>query len=87
MRTVPFISTQIDSNTKARAAQVLANMGLSMSDVIQLLIQHIADEQQLPIALQSPNAVTRQAMNELETGQGQSLETIDALMADLHADD
>ena len=87
MRTVRSISTQIDSDTKARAAQVLANMGLSMSDVIRLLIQHIADEQQLPIALQSPNAVTRQAMNELKTGPGQSLETLDALMADLHADD
>jgi DNA-damage-inducible protein J len=87
MRDFHSTSTRIDSDTKARAAQVLANMGLSMSDVIRLLIQHIADEQQLPAALQNPNAVTRQAMSELETGHGQSSETIDALMADLHADD
>ncbi|MBV5309665.1 type II toxin-antitoxin system RelB/DinJ family antitoxin [Chromatium okenii] len=87
MRDFHSTPTRIDSDTKARAALVLANMGLSMSDVIRLLIQHIADEQQLPVALQSPNAVTRQAMSELETGHGQSSETIDALMADLHADD
>jgi len=34
-----------------------------------------------------PNATTRQAVTELEAGKGKCFNTIDDLMADLHAED
>ena len=34
-----------------------------------------------------PNATTRRAMAELEAGKGKRFASVEALMADLHADD
>lgn len=56
----------IDSETKARAAAVLSAMGLSVSDAIRLMLRRIADEKRLPFAVQVPNAVTAEAIEELE---------------------
>jgi len=62
-------------------------MGLSVSDAIRLLMLRIADEQRLPFAVKVPNAKTRAAIAELEAGKGKRFTSVDALMADLHADD
>ncbi|MGE7414301.1 type II toxin-antitoxin system RelB/DinJ family antitoxin [Methylobacterium tarhaniae] len=62
-------------------------MGLSVSDAIRLLMLRIADERRLPFDVEIPNATTREAIAELEEGRGTRLSGIDALMADLHADD
>ena len=47
----------------------------------------VADERRLPFEVRAPNATTREAIEELETGKGKSFATVEALMADLHADD
>lgn len=73
--------------TKERATDALEAMGLSISDAIRLLMLRIADEQRLPFDVKVPNAATREAMAELEAGKGARFDSIDALMADLHADD
>jgi DNA-damage-inducible protein J len=62
-------------------------MGLSISDAIRLLMLRIADERRLPFEVKVPNAKTRKAIAELEAGKGKRLPSVDALMADLHADD
>jgi DNA-damage-inducible protein J len=46
----------------------------------------IADERRLPFEVKVPNATTRQAMAELEAGKGKRFANVEALMADLHAD-
>lgn len=66
---------------------MLEAMGLSISDAIRLLMLHIADERRLPFDVKVPNATTRKAIAELEPGKSQSLIGVDALMADLSADD
>ena len=67
---------------------MLAAMGLSIPDAIRLLMRRIADEGRLPFEVKVPNrTTTRQAIAELEAGQGQRFNSIDELMADLHADD
>lgn len=82
-----YVRARIDRATKERAADVLEAMGLSISDAIRLLMLHIADERRLPFDVKVPNATTRKAIAELETGKSRSFIGVDALMADLSADD
>lgn len=82
-----YVRARIDTGTKERAAEALEAMGLSISDAIRLLMLRIADERRLPFEVKVPNATTRKAMAELESGKGKSFASVEALMADLHADD
>jgi len=82
-----YVRARIDTNTKQRAAEALEAMGLSISDAIRLLMLRVADERRLPFEVKVPNATTRKAMAELEAGKGKSFASVEALMADLHADD
>ncbi len=82
-----YVRARIDSDTKTRASHALASMGLSVSDAIRLLMLRIADEQRLPFEIKAPSAISRQALDEIQTGQVQRFATVDDLMADLHAED
>ncbi len=82
-----YVRARIDSATKERAADALEEMGLSISDAIRLLMLRIADERRLPFEVKVPNATTRKAIAELEAGKGKSFGSIEALMAEMNADD
>ena len=82
-----YVRARIDARTKERAADALATMGLSISDAIRLLMRRVADERRLPFEVKVPNATTREAIAELEAGKGKRLACVDALLADLNADD
>lgn len=82
-----YVRARIDTDTKARAAEALEAMGLSISDAIRLLMLRIADERRLPFKIKAPNTTTRKAMAELEAGKGQRFNSVEDLIADLHADD
>jgi DNA-damage-inducible protein J len=82
-----YVRARIDTATKERAADALEAMGLSISDAIRLLMLRVADERRLPFEIKAPNSTTRKAIAELEAGEGKSFKSIDALMADLNADD
>jgi len=82
-----YVRARIDSQTKERAADALEAMGLSISDAIRLLMLRIADERRLPFEVRVPSATTRKAIADLEAGKGKCFASVDALMADLHADD
>lgn len=81
-----YVRARIDTATKDRAAVALEAMGLSISDAIRLLMTRVADERRLPFAVKAPNATTRKAIKELQAGKGKKIQTLDALMADLNAD-
>lgn len=82
-----YVRARIDSDTKDRAAQALEAMGLSISDAIRLLMMRVADDRRLPFEVRAPNATTRKAIKELEAGKGKKFKSLDALMADLNAND
>jgi len=82
-----YVRARIDAETKERAAAALETMGLSISDAIRLLMRRVADERRLPFEVKVPNATTREAIVELEAGKGKRLANVDALLADLNADD
>ena len=83
MRADTIVQARIDSDIKARAAEALEALGLSVSDAIRLLLVRIAEEKCLPFTDRVPNAVTTKAINELESGKGKRFDTPDDLFQDL----
>jgi DNA-damage-inducible protein J len=82
-----LVTTRINENIKQEAADVLATMGLTVSDAVRLLLTKIAREKSLPFELWQPNAETVAAMQEARSGKLQSFDSIDDLMASLNAKD
>ena len=81
------VPVDIDKETERRASEVLAESHMSLSDGIRLFIQWTAAERRLPFVVDVPNKETREAIAELEAGKGKSFDTVEELMAELHADD
>jgi len=83
MSTDTVVRARIDSDTKARATEALNAMGLSVSDVIRLVLLRVAEEKRLPFIVQVPNATTVEAMKELDDGKGQRFDSAEELFRDL----
>jgi len=82
MSATEIVRARIDHDTKQRASAALADMGLSVSDAIRLLMLRIADEKRLPFDVKVPNAKTRAAMAELEAGKGKTYTSADEMFKD-----
>ena len=82
-----MVRARIDTATKEKAADALADMGLSVSDAIRLMLVRVAEERRLPFVVKVPNKKTLRAIAELEAGKGKKFGTVAELMADLNADD
>ena len=82
-----LVQTRIDGAIKEEAAAVLAAMGLTVSDAVRLMLTKIAHEHALPFDPLIPNATTIAAMKEARAGNLAKFDSVEALMADLHADD
>ena len=82
-----IVRARIDGQVKQEAAHVLAEMGLTVSEAIRLMLIRVAAEKALPFPVRVPNAETAAAMRELERGEGSKAENVQALLADLNADD
>lgn len=82
-----YVRARIDTDTKQRASEALEAMGLSISDAIRLLMLRVAEERRLPFEVRVPSVLTREAIAELESGQGKRFDSVEELMHDLHAND
>jgi DNA-damage-inducible protein J len=69
------------------ASSVLAAMGLTVSDAFRLLLTRIAREKMLPFEPLVPNETTIAAMREARAGNLRSFDSVEALMANLNAED
>jgi DNA-damage-inducible protein J len=61
-----LVQTRINGQIKAEAAAALAEMGLSVSDAVRLMLTRVAKDKALPFEVWQPNATTLQAMREAE---------------------
>lgn len=61
MATDAVVRVRIDGRVKEQAAGVLADMGLSVSDAIRLLLARVAADKALPFEVKVPNATTEAA--------------------------
>jgi DNA-damage-inducible protein J len=82
-----LVQTRIDGKVKEEASAVLAAMGLTVSDAVRLMLTRVAHDKALPFEPLIPNAETVAAMREARAGNLKSYESVDALMADLNAED
>jgi DNA-damage-inducible protein J len=87
MTTNALVQARVDETIKEEAAAVLATMGLTVSDAVRLLLTRVAREKALPFEPLVPNAETVAAMKEARRGKLPAFKSVNALMADLNADD
>lgn len=83
-----LVQARIDGEVKEEAAAVLAAMGLTVSDVVRLLLTRVAREKKLPFEPLMPNTTTIKAMKEVRAGRRLArFNSVEALMVDLREDD
>lgn len=82
-----YVRSRIDKTTKKKAMNALKTMGLTATDAIRLLMEHIAREHCLPIDLEIPNAMTRVAIAEARAGGGRAVGSISELLEEMNAED
>jgi DNA-damage-inducible protein J len=81
------VRARIDGHIKEEASLVLASMGLTVSDAFRMLLTRVAREKALPFEPLVPNETTIAAMREARAGNLEDFDSVEALMADLHAKD
>lgn len=64
MAATAFVRARIDEELKDEAAAVLAQMGLTVSDVVRMTLTRIARDRALPFELKLPNPETQAAIEE-----------------------
>ena len=83
MAATTMVHVRVDESIKNQATETLASMGLTVSDAVRVFLTRVVTEQQLPFALQAPNASTRAAMREARAMVKARFATADALIDDL----
>jgi len=82
-----YITARIEPKLKARAARVLATVGVSTTDAITMFLRQVVLRNGLPFEVRVPNAATRRAIEELESAGARSklkrYATADGMFADV----
>ncbi|MDP3117961.1 MAG: type II toxin-antitoxin system RelB/DinJ family antitoxin [Phenylobacterium sp.] len=84
MASLEMVRARIDADLKREAASALADMGLTVSDAIRLMLIRVATDKALPFEVRTPNATTRAALDAAVRGEVTKVDTFDALLADLN---
>ncbi len=69
-----YITARVEPKLKARAGRVLAKVGVSTTDAITMFLTQVVLKDGLPFDVRVPNAETRKAIGELESGDGERFE-------------
>lgn len=80
-----MLHVRVDEDLKLKAAKTFDAMGLTVSEAVRVFLTRAADGKSLLIEAPQPNAITLAAMQAGDRGEVTEFESIDALMADLHA--
>ena len=68
MAATTFVRARIDETLKDEAAAVLAEMGLTVSDVVRIVLTRVAKEKALPFEMRVPNKLTAETLAKSERG-------------------
>jgi len=66
-----YNNTRVDKQLKARAERVLAQVGVSTTEAVTMLLHQIVLRRGLPFEVRIPNRETIAAMEELDAGKGE----------------
>jgi DNA-damage-inducible protein J len=83
MATSAMVHVRVDVDVKESASATLAEMGLSVSDAVRMMLMRVAAEKALPFDVKVPNAVTVKAMKNADKGKGKRFKTVEAALKDL----
>ena len=64
MASTAFVRARIDEELRDEAAAVLAEFGLTVSDIVRMTLTRVAKDHAVPLELKVPNAETQAAMRE-----------------------
>lgn len=64
------VQVRVESELKRDAEKIFAALGLSSAEAIVLFYKQVALCQDLPFAVKIPNAETREAIRQAQTGEG-----------------
>ncbi|MFG5776280.1 type II toxin-antitoxin system RelB/DinJ family antitoxin [Comamonas sp. J-3] len=79
------VRSRIEPELKEKSVEILASVGLDLSDAIRLFLRKVVDENGLPFAVGKPNATTRAAMAEALARSGPRFKNADGLFDELEA--
>ncbi|WP_028572917.1 type II toxin-antitoxin system RelB/DinJ family antitoxin [Desulfonatronum lacustre] len=69
MAATAVVRARIDETIKNEASSVLAEMGLTVSDVVRIALTKVAKEKALPFDMRIPNALTAKTLEKSERGE------------------
>lgn len=69
MAATAFVRARIDETLKEEAAAVLADMGLTVSDVVRIVLTKVAKDKALPFEMRVPNKLTIETLAKSERGE------------------
>jgi len=73
----------IDPEVKKEAESIMKEMGLSVSNSVELFYRQVVAQRGLPFELQVPNEKTMKAIRNSRSGKGRKFFTKEALFKDL----
>lgn len=82
-----MIQARVPGDIQDIANKVIQASGLTVSDVVRVLMTRIAEDKIIPPALFQPNAETLAAFTEIERGGLKRFDSVEDLFAELHAKD
>lgn len=69
MAATAFVRARIDEKLKEEAAAVLADMGLTVSDLVRIVLTRVAKDKALPFEMRVPNKRTVETLAKSERGE------------------
>lgn len=69
MAATAFVRARIDETIKEEAAAVLAEMGLTVSDLVRIVLTRVAKDKALPFEMRIPNKRTAETLSKSERGE------------------
>ena len=82
-----MVQARVPGDIQDIANQVIHASGLTVSDVVRVLMTRIAEDKIIPPALFQPNAETLAAFAEIERGGLKRFDSVEDLFAELHGKD
>ena len=84
MANTAFVRARIDETLKDEASQILAAMGLTVSDFVRIGLTKVVSERGLPFEMRIPNKLTAETLQKSQKGEDlHRFNTIDELFQDL----
>lgn len=64
-----FVRARISEDVKTEAAEVLDQLGLTVSDVVRITLTRVARERGLPFEMRVPNETTAETLKKSDRGE------------------